>query len=117
MAKTTGPLFSLDARNSLGKAIVYSIWKGINYVRRHVVPQNPQTDDQMVVRQIITDGSQKWKDGTITSSDKLDWNTAAAGQPYSGFNLFMKNYYNANIVLGPPLSVHSPQVIPTPPTP
>lgn len=116
MALSTGPLFSLDARGQIGKAIVFSIWKGVNYVRRWTVPQNPQSADQVVVRTILTDGSQKWKDGTITSGDKLLWNAFAVGKPFSGFNAYMKAYYNDNIVVGPPMSIASPQVIPTAPT-
>lgn len=50
MSKVTGPLFSLDARNKLGGAIVYSIWKGVNYVRRLVVPANPKSKDQASAR-------------------------------------------------------------------
>jgi len=50
MAKVTGPLFSLDARNAIGKAIVYSYWKGVNYVRARVIPKNPKEDDQAEVR-------------------------------------------------------------------
>lgn len=50
MSKVTGPLFSLDARNKLGGAIVYSIWKGRNYVRRLIVPANPKSDDQAQAR-------------------------------------------------------------------
>ena len=50
MAKVNGPLFSLDARNKVGDAIVYSIWKGRNYVRSRVVPHNPKTEAQGLVR-------------------------------------------------------------------
>lgn len=46
MAKVTGPLFSIGARGKLGKAIVYSAWKGINVVREYLKPANPQTGDQ-----------------------------------------------------------------------
>lgn len=115
MAKVTGPLFSLDARGSVGRSIVYSIWKGVNYLRRHVVPQNPNTDAQIVVRTIITDGSQKWADSTITASDKALWDAYAEGQPFSGFNAYMKAYFADNFDAGPPVAVVSPQVIPTPP--
>lgn len=115
MAKATGPLFSLDARGQLGKAIVYSIWKGINYVRRHVVPENPQTECQLIIRTVITDGSQKWADDTITASDKILWDAAADGKPYSGFNLYMKAYVAANYDIGPPCIVVTPQEVPTPP--
>ena len=46
MAKVTGPLFSIGARGKLGKAIVYSAWKGINVVREYLIPANPQSGDQ-----------------------------------------------------------------------
>lgn len=50
MAKVTGPCFSLDARNKLGDAIVYSYWKGVNYVRTRIIPKNPKSDDQAQAR-------------------------------------------------------------------
>lgn len=46
MAKVTGPLFSIGARGKLGKAIVYSAWKGINVVREYLIPSNPQSTNQ-----------------------------------------------------------------------
>jgi hypothetical protein len=97
MAKTSGPLFSLDARGSVGKAITYSFWKGINYVRARVVPNNPQSADQTAIRDLITDATVAWKLGstvgavTIDASYKLAYDTAAAGQAYSGFNLYVKD--------------------------
>lgn len=97
MAKVSGPLFSLDARGQIGKAVVYSFWKGVNYVRQHVVPNNPQSTDQTKIRDLITDASIAWKDGatvgavTLNSAYKLAYTTAAAGQAYSGFNLYIKD--------------------------
>lgn len=46
MAKVTGPLFSMSASGSIGKAITFSIWKGIAYVRELVIPLNKKTEDQ-----------------------------------------------------------------------
>jgi len=46
MAKVTGPLMSMDASGKLGDAIVFSKWKGINYVRQYVIPANPEDPDQ-----------------------------------------------------------------------
>ena len=46
MAKVSGPLFSMGARGALGKAIVFSAWKGINVVREWLTPANPQTGKQ-----------------------------------------------------------------------
>lgn len=93
MAKVTGPLFSLDARNSLGGAIVYSSWKGVNYVRGRVIPKNPRSDDQVAVRNLITDASQAWsnEDSPIDSAYKAAYNAFAEGQRFSGFNAYIKD--------------------------
>lgn len=50
MAKLTGPLFSLDARGKLGKALVFIGWKGIKTVRQWLKPANPQEADQGDIR-------------------------------------------------------------------
>ena len=46
MAKVTGPLMSMSASGTVGKAIVFSIWKGNAYVRRWLKPANPETESQ-----------------------------------------------------------------------
>jgi len=93
MAKLTGPLFSLDARGSLAKALVYAYWRGVNYVRRRVIPNNPQSADQTAVRNLITDASQAWANDTspIDTAYKAAYDTAAEGQAYSGFNLYISD--------------------------
>lgn len=50
MAKVTGPLMSLDASGTVGKTATFSKWKGRNYVRLRVTPQNPQTEEQATSR-------------------------------------------------------------------
>jgi hypothetical protein len=53
MAKTTGPLFSLEASGTVGKTVTYSHWKGRPYVRRRVIPLNPFEADQVEARNRI----------------------------------------------------------------
>lgn len=53
MAKLTGPLFSLDARGKLGKALVFIGWKGIKTVRQWLKPANPQSTAQQNIRTIF----------------------------------------------------------------
>lgn len=36
----------MSASGSIGKSIVFSIWKGVQYVREHVIPVNKMTEDQ-----------------------------------------------------------------------
>lgn len=50
MAKVTGPLMSLDASGTVGNTATFSKWKGRNYVRLRVTPQNPKTEDQATSR-------------------------------------------------------------------
>lgn len=113
MAKLTGPLCSFDARNKIGP-MVTSIWKGINYARRLVVPQNPQTTCQMVIRKTVTRGSQGWKNG-VTGIDPTDqelWNSYAEGTAESGFDRFMRAFIAENY--STPCTMQTPVVYPTP---
>lgn len=98
MAKVTGPLFSLDARNAIGKAIVYSYWRGIQYVRARVIPANPKSAGQQAIRSLITDASTAWsaKTSPIDTAYQTAYNNAAAGQSYSGFNLYIKDCVGKN---------------------
>lgn len=97
MAKVNAPLLSLDASGQVGKSMVFSKWKGINYVRRYIVPANPETDDQVAVRDLVRDASQAWATGAtvgaviIDAAYKLAYDTAASGQALSGFNLFIRD--------------------------
>jgi hypothetical protein len=50
VAKVRAPLFSLEARNQLGKQIVFFPWKGVNAVRSYAVPANPRTAAQTAQR-------------------------------------------------------------------
>lgn len=96
--KVTAPGFGLDARGTIGKAITYSIWKGINYIRRRVVPQNPNTTYQQTIRKVVKRGSQDWKNAVtgVGSVSQLAWNTAAEGTAESGFNRYMRAFIIAN---------------------
>ena len=102
MAKTTGPLFSLTASGKLANTLVYSIWKGIPYVRQLVIPTYSNTTDQAAMRDLVTDLSQGWKAGStidghaINATYKAAYATAAEGMAMSGFNLFMKENIDLN---------------------
>lgn len=96
-AKVTGPLLSLDASGSVASTMVFSRWKGINYVRQRVIPTYSNTFKQNAIRSLITDATQAWKSGdtvgtvVINSTYKAAFDAAAAGLAMSGFNLFIKN--------------------------
>lgn len=87
MASVKGPLFSIDASGTVGGAIVYSKWKGINYVRRHAVPSNPKSGGQLSVRAMMTFLSQFWTN--LTDAQQTDWEIRAAVTNISPFNAFV----------------------------
>jgi len=97
MARVTGPLFSLDARKSIWHTIVYSAWKGLNYVRLRVVPYNPKLPYQLAIRETLTWGVLYFtKGGYVAAAQKTWWNTYAEGTNMSGFNRFMKFFVATN---------------------
>jgi hypothetical protein len=97
MPRLTGPLFSLDASQTLGKTIVYSKWKGLNYARLRVVPNNPQSDYQTGIRETMAWGVLYFTKGSyIAAAQKTWWDTYAEGTNMSGFNRFMKFFVPAN---------------------
>jgi hypothetical protein len=102
MAKVTGPLLSLDASGSVASTMTFSRWKGRNYVRQRVIPTYSNTTTQAAIRDLIRDASVLWKsngtDGvtTINAAYKLAYDTAAASQAISGFNLFIRECVQKN---------------------
>lgn len=88
MAKVTGPLFSVSASGTIGKAFTFSIWKGIQYVREWFTPANPQTAKQVNIRTALTLMVAYWQ--TQSEASKDAWGAAASGFQMSGYNYFMK---------------------------
>lgn len=84
MAKLTGPLLSFGARGQLGKTMVMSKWRGVPYARQHVVPTNPRTTAQQIVRKTFALLREMWK---VAPAQVLDtWNSFAQGRPFLGVN-------------------------------
>ncbi len=87
MVKVYGPLFSLSASGSLGKAVTFSSWKGRAYVRQRVIPANPQTGPQTGMRAMLKFLSQEWTN--LTTAQKDDWTSRAAATVISAFNAYI----------------------------
>lgn len=87
MAVVKAPLMSLDASGTLGGAIVFSKWKGRNYVRRHAIPSNPKSSPQLSVRAMMQFLSQEW--AAITAGDKATWEARASLTNVSPFNAYV----------------------------
>lgn len=87
MAVPTGPLLSFGASGSIGKTIVFSKWKGRSYVRRHVIPSNPQSSAQTLTRNVFTFSSNVWKASPTLL--RAPWDRFATGQVLTGRNAFI----------------------------
>lgn len=78
-----GPLVT-DARGRFGQ-MIYSIWKtGVQYVRQMPnVIANPQSADQMAIRNNMTVNSKAWYD-TLTPVQRTGWEDWAQTKPGQG---------------------------------
>lgn len=99
MAKVTGPLFSLSASGQIAKSLVFMKWKGIQDVRKYVIPANPNTTLQIAQRGKFDDGVAAWHNAAWNAADLAAWNLLSTVQEgvMSGFNVFMKKYVEARI--------------------
>lgn len=88
MARTVAPLLSFDAGGQIAKTQVYSRWKGRPYVRRYVVPANPNSAEQQKTRNSfkwLMDAWKYWPAGALDA-----WNLYAASLQITNRNAFAK---------------------------
>lgn len=95
-ARVTGPLFSMTASGTIGKAVTYGTWKGRAWARVWFKPQNPKSDKQVNIRTALTLLVALWQGKTDPS--KLAWNYYADPFSMSGFNKFVSRGLKAYIV-------------------
>lgn len=87
MAKTTAPLLSFGASGQIAKSLVASKWKGRTYMRRHVVPANPNTTGQQDTRGMWAWLNLVWRQAPGLVTDP--WTLFATGQVLTNRNAFM----------------------------
>lgn len=96
MAQLKAPLLSFKASGSIAKAMVFGQWKGINWVRQHIVPANPNTALQITQRGYLTAANALWHNITYPNNalDLVMWDKLAgiSYTPLSGFNEYIKMY-------------------------
>ena len=78
---------SLDASGSLAGVMVFSKWKGRNYIRSLVKPSNPKSGGQVGVRAMFKFLSQIW--AGLSDANKATWEARAEDLVASPFNAFM----------------------------
>lgn len=92
MAKVYAPLMSIDASGTYANQLTYAKWKGIRYVRNHVIPHNPRTDLQTAIRDAFTLAVSQWHEENVQT--KQAWETFAQtlGRPMSAFNAYVGKF-------------------------
>ena len=97
MAKLDGPLMSMGASGSIGGVLTFGANKGRNFVRRLVIPSNPQSAAQTGVRSMMGWMGKEW--AQLSAGNQATWQTKATQFNISPFNAFVKqgmdNWSNA----------------------
>lgn len=88
MAKVQGPLLSISGSGQIGKSQVYSRWKGRPYVRRHVIPANPQSTEQTKTRTVFTLLNDLWR--IAPAAFVAPWTAFAQGKVMTNRNAFLQ---------------------------
>lgn len=88
MARTKGPLMSLEASGTIAKTLVYARWKGRPYTREHVIPHNPKTATQQSVRAMVKFISQIY--ATLSTTIKQHWTDQGAKSEITGMNFMVR---------------------------
>jgi len=119
MATVKAPLFGLDASGSLGDAIVFSKWRGRNYVRRHSIPSNPRSPLQVGMRSVFGYITKNF--GALTQPQKDAWDALAAPDNITQLNAQVRDAQgrarrNEGWRLGPAETPGSTPDAPTSPT-
>lgn len=83
MAKISLSPLVVDIRNKVAD-MVFSKWRGINYVRSRVTPSNPNTQAQQDVRNSLARCVDMWQGLPLVFSNA--WKYVASGKNYSGYN-------------------------------
>ena len=89
MVKLTAPMMSLAASGTLGKAVVFSTWKGTPYARVRVIPSNPRSGLQVGMRAGIVAAPDIWNNH-LSAAMRDAWNAGVGTEAISGFNLFTR---------------------------
>lgn len=95
MAKVTAPLMGFGASGSLAKSIVHASWRGVPYVRRHVIPSNPRSPAQTTTRSLFSWLQEVWKRMEVDA--QTPWFAFAKGQPLTDRNAFSQANMKAMI--------------------
>jgi len=88
MAKVNAPMLGFSAGGQIGKALVFSKWRGIAYGRQYVIPGNPRSTAQMATRNPFSWLNNVYK--LVPAQVSTVWTAQAQGRPLTNRNAFIK---------------------------
>jgi hypothetical protein len=83
--------FGMVFSGAIGKSIVASSWKGIQYIRAYAKPSDPKTERQTKVRHDFRRAAKSWQ--ALDDYQQHFYERIAVG--ISGYNLFMSRFMRA----------------------
>ena len=95
MANVIGPLLSLGARKSVGEALTFANWKGLNTVRIKSSPSNPKTISQMSGRAFFAAGGKITKRADLTG-DVVEFAKSKTPAQQSWASYFVREMLGTN---------------------
>lgn len=101
MSKTKSPVFSLDARGALSKAISFVKRRGVNIAEKTPIPKDAKTSHQLSWRTMYQLAVELWH--ALSAAEKLAWESSARPRHMTGFAWFMSQALRPNPGLYLPL--------------
>jgi len=98
MALVNGPLFSFDARGSIGKLMTYQKTRAGLMVRRWVDTSHSPSENQAVIRYWVGRAVDAWQ--SMTGEEKEVYNGIAEHQKFTGYNYFVSEYVKEKLAVG-----------------
>ena len=93
MAKPRAPLLSFGASGSIADTLTYASWRGVNYVREKVIPENPRSAAQTQTRSLFGWLSDLWK--LYPALAQSPWDAYASGRKFTNRNALIGQNVNA----------------------
>jgi len=92
MAKSVGPLLSIEAHGQFGKGLIFSKRKSGQMVRQFHEPTGDPTALQIAQREVIAQMNTDWHN--LTDNERAEYNEQVqeSGEAITGFNLFVRIY-------------------------
>ena len=98
MVKVTGPIFSVDAKGTLGGAITYQGGSGKHRVIRVPTHKDAGSGDQLTQRALFLGAAARWH--LLGAEDKADYEVFGVVYHMTGYNWHMKLYLSGLIPPG-----------------